>query len=110
MKLEIKNYDELNEAQKKEVIEEMGECYNTQYLTNEDYTRAVVNAEVAVGEDGCIYDVRVFDPYRHIKANDHVPIYIGADGWSHWLFDYRDLDGNDVDTILEEFDGELQGI
>lgn len=108
MKLEIKNFDELSAAQKKETIDQMGECYNTQYMTNEDYTRSVVDAEVAIGEDGCIYDVRVYDPYGHIKSNGHMPVYINADGWSHWLFDYRDNAGNTVDTIMEDFDGELQ--
>lgn len=108
MKLEIKYYDELSAAQKKETIDQMGECYNPQYMTNEDYTRSVVDAEVAIGEDGCIYDVRVYDPCGHIKSNGHMPVYIYADGWSHWLFDYRDNAGNDVDTIMEDFDGELQ--
>lgn len=110
MKLEIKNFDELSAAQKKETIDQMGECYNVDYLTNEDYTRSVVNAEVAIGEDGCIYDVRVFDPYGHIKANGHTPIYIYADGWSDWLFGYTDPAGNDIGEILEDFDGVLQGL
>jgi len=110
MKLTVKKFDDLTRAQMKEVIEQMGECYNVDYLTNDDYSRSVVDAEVAVGEeDDCIYDVRVFDPYHQIKANDYIPIYIGAYGWSNWLFGYRDLYGNDVDTILDEFDGELQG-
>lgn len=104
MKLEIKNFDELSAAQKKETIDQMGECYNVDYLTNEDYTRSVVDAEVAIGEDGCIYDVRVYDPYGHIKSNGHMPVYINADGWSHWLFDYRDNAGNDVDTIMEDME------
>lgn len=42
MKLEIKNFDELSAAQKKETIAQMGECYNVDYLTNEDYTRSVL--------------------------------------------------------------------
>lgn len=111
MKITVKNFDDLTRAQMKEVIEQMGECYNVDYLTNDDYSRSVVNAEVAVGEeDGCIYDVRVYDPYQHINTGEFIPVFIGAYGWSYWLFGYHDLDGNDVDTIIDEFDGELQGI
>ena len=114
MKIEVKNYDELTESQKKEVLDKMGDCYNVDYLAIDDYSRSEVNAEVAIGEDGNVYDVRVYDPYQHINTGEDtgefIPVFIGAYGWSYWLFGYRDLDGNDVDTIIDEFDGELQGI
>ena len=42
MKITVKNFDDLTRAQMKEVIEQMGECYNVDYLTNDDYLEVVI--------------------------------------------------------------------
>lgn len=106
-KLIKKDFYTLTEEEQKSIIAEFGETYNPAYLTGE-YSKGVVNAEVVTDEDGTLYDIRVFDPYNQVhprKDDDGLitdqAVYIGPDGWSHWLFCYEDLDGNDVDTILE---------
>lgn len=106
-KLSIHNFYDLPKEQQEDIISEFGETYNPAYLTGE-YSKGIVNAEVVTDEDGTLYDIRVFDPYNQVhprKDDDGLitdqAVYIGPDGWSHWLFYYEDLDGNDVDTILE---------
>lgn len=54
-----------------------------------------VDVEVVYDNDMTLYDYRVFDPYNHIEG-----LYTGFDGWTGWLCDYRDLQGNDIDTIF----------
>lgn len=108
MKLIKKYFDELPESSKNQVIEDFSDEYNVDYLLNDKYSRSIVNAEVAIDEDGNVYDVRVFDPYHNIPSNGKLPVYIGPFGWSYWLFGYTDLAGYDVDEIFFEHDGELQ--
>lgn len=52
MKLKKQQFDELNEAQKKEVLAMMGECYNTKYFTNEWFEEPTF---VGIDENMCIY-------------------------------------------------------
>lgn len=113
-KLIKKDFYTLTEEEQKSIIAEFGETYNPAYLTGE-YSKGVVNAEVVTDEDGTLYDIRVFDPYNQVhprKDDDGMmtdqAVYIGWDGWSDWLFDYTDPAGNDVDEIIENYDGETQ--
>lgn len=99
MKLYIINSKEMNDAQKNEVISNLEENgYNPEY----DEFEAVEDA------DGVIYDVRVFDPYNKVKATDYLPVYINFDGYSNWLYEYRDNAGNTIDTIFDIYEGETQ--
>lgn len=101
-KLSIHNFYDLPKEQQKSIVSELGENFNTAYFAGDDLNN--VNAEVVTDEDGTLYDVRVFDPFQTVKDN----VYIGADGWSYWLLDYTDPAGNDVDEIIENYDGETQ--
>lgn len=113
-KLSIHNFYDLPKEQQKSIIAEFGETYNSAYLTGE-YSKGVVNAEVVTDEEDTLYDIRVFDPFNQVhprKDDDGLitdqTVYIGPDGWSYWLFDYTDPKGNDVDEIIENYDGETQ--
>jgi len=98
-------FDELNKDQQCRVmIDFRDNGGNLDYL-NGKFSRSVVSAEVVVDEDFVLYDIRVFDPYHHVKNEGGTPIYIGPVGWSNWLFEYRDNAGHDVDEILDEFGG-----
>lgn len=106
-KLSIHNFYDLSKKQQEDIIAEFGETYNPAYLTGE-YSKGIVNAEVVTDEDGTVCDVRVFDPFNHVhprKDDDglmtDLAVYIGPYGWSDWLYQYQDFDGNDTDTILE---------
>lgn len=104
-KLTVYNFDELTKEQQRRIMNDFSSKtgLNTDYL-NVNFPREEVNAEVAVDEDGTIYDIRVFDPF-HLVDNE---LYVYSDGWSDWLYEYRDPAGNDVDDILEVYDGVLQ--
>ena len=98
-------FDALNKDQQRRVmIGFRDNGGNLDYL-NCKVSRSVVSAEVVVDEDFNLYDIKVFDLYHLVKNGEGTPIYIGPVGWSNWLFEYRDNAGNDVDTILDEFDG-----
>lgn len=103
-KLIKKYFSELPKGQQKSIIKDFQKWYNPDYLTG-IYSNNIVDAEIVVDENGCLYDIRVFDPYHKVSQSD---IYINFDGWSGWLYDYRDPAGHDMDTILEEYDGEVQ--
>lgn len=115
-KLSIHNFNELSKGQQEAIKNEFGKTYNPAYLTGEySDDNAEVGAEVVLDEDGNLYDIRVFDPYSRVqprKDDDGLmrdqAVYIGPDGWSHWLFEYSDNEFNDIDTIFEEYDGETQ--
>ena len=101
-------FDELTKEQQNRIMESFSESgYSNDYL-NDKYSRSIVNAQVVVDEDWNLYDIKVFDPYQHVKNGENLPVYIGPDGWSNWLYKCRDNAGNDVDTILEDYDGEIQ--
>lgn len=63
------------------------------------------DAEIVADDDDNIYDVRLFDPYNRIDA---VNPYRYGDGWSNWLFEYTDNQGNNIDAIFEKYNGETQ--
>ena len=110
MKLTNYYYDELSELQQARVQNDF--CrngYNPDYL-NDTYSRSIVNAQVVVDKDFNLYDIKVFDPYHVVKGGNYLQVYIGPNGWSHWLIEYRDNAGNDMDTIFEDYDGETQDI
>lgn len=98
-------FDELTKEQQAKIMESFSESgYSADYLSGK-YSRSTVNAQVVVDNDFNLYDVKVFDPYNQVKTGEHLPVYIGPDGWSHWLYDYRDPAGNDIDEIFEDYDG-----
>lgn len=108
MKITSYFFDELTEEQRIRVINQASENgVNLDYL-EEDFVPFLVNAEVVVDEDFLLYDVRICDPYHYVHSEGHAPLYTNPDGWSYWLFEYRDNAGNDVDTILQDHGGELQ--
>lgn len=100
--LSIHNFFDLSKEQQKSIISELGENFDPAYFAGDDLNN--VNAEVVTDEDGTLYDVRVFDPFHNVEGDT----YIGPDGWSNWLLDYTDPAGNDVDEIIENYDGETQ--
>ena len=106
-KLTVYQFSELTKEQQKSVADRLGAVlgagYTPDYLT--EFPRNEVNVEVVLDEDGTLYDFRVFDPYHFIYADGKTPAYIGPDGWSKWLYEYRDPAGHDVDEILEDYDG-----
>lgn len=116
MKLQKVLFSELSEEVQKQVINEFSESsYNPEYLTQETYSSSVIDAEIVTYEGDennplmTVIDIRVFDPYNHIPSPDgYAPVYINFDGWSNWLYDYHDNQGNDIDTIFDEYDGETQ--
>lgn len=101
-KLSIHNFHELPKEQQKSIINELCENFNPAYFAGDDLSN--VNAEVVTDKDGTLYDVRVFDPFHNVEDN----VYIGSDGWSDWLLAYTDPAGNDVDEIIENYDGVTQ--
>ena len=104
-KLTVCNFDELTKEQQRRVKESFLDNGGSEDYLNGKFSREEVNAEVVVDEDFVLYDIRVFDPYHHVKNEGGTPIYIGPVGWSNWLFEYMDNAGHDVDEILDEFDG-----
>lgn len=115
-KLSIHNFSDLSEGVRESIISEFSEHFNPAYLTGEySDDNAEVGAEVVLDEDGNLYDIRVFDPYNRVqprKDDDGLmrdkAVYIGPDGWSHWLLEYSDNEFNDIDTIFEEYNGVTQ--
>ena len=108
MKLTSYYFNELNGEQQNRILDNFCENgFSADYL-NGKYSRAIVNAQVVVDQDFNLYDIKVFDPYHLVKSDKDLPVYIGLDGWSNWLFEYRDNAGNDIDEILEDYDGEIQ--
>ena len=108
MKLTSYYFNELNGEQQNRILDNFCENgFSADYL-NDKYSRAIVNALVVVDQDFNLYDIKVFDPYHLVKSDKDLPVYIGPDGWSNWLFEYRDNAGNDIDGILDDYDGETQ--
>lgn len=108
MKLTSYYFNELNEEQQNRIMDNFSENgFNADYL-NGKYSRAIVNAQVVVDGGWNLYDIKVFDPYNLVKDDECLPVYIGAGGWSNWLFEYRDNAGNNIDEILDDYDGETQ--
>lgn len=76
----------------------------------EEYGKQNVNAEVVIPQEDIdspcpvLYDLRIFDPYRKACGN----IFLNADGWSGWLDNYRDPQGNGIDTVFDDYGGEIQ--
>ena len=104
MKLTSYSFNELTEEQQNRIMDSLCENgVNEDYL-NDKFSRDEVNVEIVVDEDGTLYDFRVFDPFQLVDKG----LYVYADGWSNWLFEYRDNAGNDIDEILEDYDGEIQ--
>lgn len=95
-KLSIHNFYDLPKEQRESIISEFGEYFSPDYL-NDKYSRNEVNVEVALDEDGNLYDARVFDPYQLVDKG----VYINPDGWSNWLYDYHDPSGLDIDEIFD---------
>jgi hypothetical protein len=108
MKIEVKYYYQLTKEQQAKVKKDFRENGGNSDYLNDKFYISELNAQVAIDEDCNLYDVKVFDPYHHVNAGDYLTVYIGPDGWSNWLYEYRDNAGNDVDTIMEDYDGELQ--
>ena len=106
-KLTVYQFSELTKEQQKSVIARLGAAlgagYTPDYLT--EFPSNEVNVEVVLDEDGTLYDLRVFDPFRFIKTGGNTMLYIEPDGWSDWLYGYYDPAGNYIDTILEDQDG-----
>ena len=108
MKLTSYYFNELNEEQQNRVMDNFCENgFSADYL-NGKYSRAIVKAQVVVDQDFNLYDIKVFDPYNHVKDAECLPVYITPSGWSNWLYEYTDPAGHDVDEILEDYDGEVQ--
>ena len=112
-KLSLHNFYDLPKGQHESIRNEFNENYNPAYL-DRWYSHKKVDAEVVLDEDGKLYDIRVFDPFGLVKPrwdegiiDDH-GVNIGADGWSDWLLAYTDPEGNDVDSIIENYNGEPQ--
>lgn len=104
-KLSSHFFDELREEQQNRIMEAFSESgYNNDYLSDK-FSRSIVNALVVVDGDWNLYDIKVFDPYHRVETGECLPVYIGTSGWSNWLYEYRDNAGNDVDAILEDYDG-----
>lgn len=107
MRLIRKHFSELPKGQQKSIIEGFSLYYNADYLTGKYHNN--IDAEVVVDENGILYDIRVYDPFNivpQLECTSHV--YINPDGWSNWLYGYCDPAGNDVDEILDEYNGEVQ--
>lgn len=103
MKLKKIYLSNLSESERKDMCEEYEDLATVNKLWN-NYSTDVIDAEIAVAEDGTVYDYRIFDPH-HYCGN---AAYINFEGWSNWLCEYRDLQGNNIDAIFDEYDGELQ--
>lgn len=101
-KLSIHNFHDLSEDVQESIISEFSEHFNPEYLSGDDLEN--VNAEVVLDEFYGLVDIRVFDPFKTVKDN----VYIGPDGWSDWLMSYTDPAGNNVDEIIENYDGKPQ--
>ena len=101
MKLTRYYFNELTEEQQTSLMNDFQENGGNADYLNGKFSREEVNVEVVVDEDGTLYDFRVFDPFQLVDKK----LYVYADGWSNWLLEYRDNAGNDVDEILDEFDG-----
>lgn len=117
MKLQKYLFSELTKEVQQRVIDEFSTSgYNPEYLTQEDYSTISNNAEIVTNEgDGdnpllMLIDIRVFDPYNHISHENYACVGLNYDGWSGWLYDYRDDEGNDIDTIFEKYNGETQDL
>lgn len=59
----------------------------------------------AVYQDGCLLDVKIFDPYQKLSSG----IYINANGHSSWLMSYCDneelmLEGGLSEDEIEEIE------
>ena len=115
MKLIKHLFYDLSKAQQEEVLKIFSRFYNPEYL-NDTYSHDLVNAEVVTDGDGTFYDMRVFDPFEkvHPRIDENFPdcpwlidedISIGPDGWSDWLFDYRDVESHGIDAIFEYYNG-----
>ena len=100
VKLTVYQLSELTKEQQNLLIAQLDACFTPDYATAN--LKSEHNVEAAVDEDGKLYDIRVFDPFHFIKTGGNTPLYIGPDGWSNWLLDYRDPAGNDIDTILQD--------
>ena len=101
MKLTRYYFNELTEEQQTSLMNDFQENGGNADYLNGKFSREYVNVAVVVDEDGTLYDFRVFDPFQLVDKK----LYVYADGWSNWLLEYRDNAGNDVDEILDEFDG-----
>ena len=101
MRLTRYYFNELTEEQQTSLMNDFQENGGNADYLNGKFSREEVNVEVVVDEDGTLYDFRVFDPFQLVDKK----LYVYADGWSNWLLEYRDNAGNDVDEILDEFDG-----
>lgn len=67
---------------------------------------SMLDAEVVTDEDGTLYDYRIFDPQHKLGGG----IYTNFSGWTDWRNQYQDNEGNDIDTIFDEYGGVPQGI
>lgn len=70
----------------------------------ETVSDSILDAEIVTDEDGTLYDYRIFDPYHKLGGG----IYTNFDGWSHWRNQYQDNEGNDIDAIFDNYNGETQ--
>lgn len=113
MKLKKQYLSELTEEKRNEFIREVDSNFggnsagDLRAVVNawEKYSSSVIDTEIVTDEnDTSIYDYRIFDPHHHGKNS----IYTNFDGWSNWLCEYRDNEGNDIDVIFDEYDGEAQ--
>lgn len=104
MKLTSYYFNELTEEQQNRIMNDFSENGGNSDYLNGKFSREEVNAEVVVDEDFNLFDIKVFDPYQLVETG----VYIGADGWSNWLYEYCDPAGHDVDEILDDYDGEIQ--
>lgn len=106
----IKTYlsDIKNGATRKSIADEIGGAFAI-FISKamEKYGKQNVNAEVVIPQEDLdspcpiLYDLRIFDPYRKACGN----LYLNADGWSGWLDDYHDTEGNDINAIFDKYGG-----
>ena len=104
MKLTSYYFNELTEEQQTSLMNDFQENGGNADYLNGKFSREEVNAEVVIDEDGTLYDIRVFDPLHLVDKK----LYVYADGWSNWLYEYTDPAGHDIDEILNNYDGEIQ--
>lgn len=113
MKLKKQYLSELTEGKRNEIIREVDSNFGENSADDlravvnawEEYSPSVVDAEIVTDEnDTSIYDYRIFDPHHYGESD----IYTDFNGWSNWLCEYWDNEGNNIDVIFDEYDGEAQ--
>lgn len=115
MKLEKIDYLDITNDELRKKAQEFIEEYimNFDEVINEfgDGKIRVVEVYVAYDPtDNTIFDVEIFDPYHHFTTSSGEALYTDCSGYVGWIAGWEDPEGNDADTVFDEYDGVPQGI